>query len=658
MKKFSENKWFSNILVILILIINFILIISSSWEKSAIYDEAVNISSGYIHWKTGNSHVNREHLTSWKLFVTAPLLFLKLKTPNNLDINQYEIGDKFLYNNNVSADTILHVTRITNAIGAIILGFFIYKWAFILWGYYGAILSLILYVLSPNMSAWAGVVNTDFGLTVLVFLSVFMFWLYLRNPSTKKLFLTGILFGLAQSTKVSALLLYPLFLFLGIFWIKYRKEKTFPMILISIIKIFIIGFFVLSITYIFSGLPNYFAGVNQIFNSMKEGRDVFINGNIYRYGVWYYYLFALMIKNPVPFLILLFWVVSYVYSLKKDPNLKIVIIFLSVVPIVWLMIASLSKSQLGIRYILPIYPFIFVLLGIISKSLNNPKKYILAFLIIWMVINNVKIYPHYLTFFNEFIGGSKNGYKYLTNDLDAGQDLKNLAKYLKPGDEIILSYCGCARPEYYGVNPQYRGIISEVLFKTEKMNSLTPKRELLCVSALFLQTATTKEGLVYAWLKEYKPIEIIGNSILVYDITIDTDAHKNLAYAYEKAIDYDAAKREWDRILVIDNKNEESYMGLAGIYITRKEYDKAIKECNLALRNSPDSYMANNMLGQIYGIKGELEKSRFYLERSVQINPNFAGGHYDLAVTYERLKEKTLLQRELAILTKLGYFNK
>lgn len=652
MKKLFENRRFVNTLVLLILIIYFAIVIFSSWEKSAIYDEAVNISSGYIYWKTGNFQINKEHLTFWKLFISLPLLFLRLNIPNNLNANQYEIGNKFLYNNNMSADNVLHITRITNALGVVILGFFIFKWSYFLWGYFGASLSLIFYLLSPSISAQASFVNTDFGLTVLTFLSVYYFWLYLKESSYKNLVITSILFGLAQATKVSALLLYPLFLFLGILTSKGKNLKN---ILISILKIFAIGFIVLSLTYIFYGLPSYFGGISQIFYSVKEGRYVFINGHLYSSGKWYYYLFSFLVKNPLPFLILFFWSIIQICIARKECEIKFNTIFLLTIPIIWFVVASFSHSQLGIRYILPIYPFIFVLMGVIIKKLNLKKISAIICLIIWMTVNNMNVYPHYLTFFNELTGGPKNGYKYLVNDLDGGQDLKGLAKFLMPDDEVILSYYGCAKPEYYSINCQYRGIMSEVIPKTECVNSLNPKRELLAVSASFLQTAHTKKGLVYGWLnKKYIPLQIIGNTIFVYDITNDINAHKNIAYSAMERNEFSVAKREWQRILVIEPKNEEALFQLANIYAIKTLYERAIKKCQEVLKINPESFNAYNLLGQIYGQQGKINESRLCLERAIKVNPNFAEAHYNIAVTYKNMGKDLLSNKAMAKALKLN----
>ncbi|OGS46117.1 MAG: hypothetical protein A2539_03240 [Elusimicrobia bacterium RIFOXYD2_FULL_34_15] len=663
MKKFFENIKFINGLIILILTINFSVVVFSSYRnKSATYDEAVDLSIGYIYWRTGNFQINPEHLTFWKLFVSAPLLLLKLNIPDKLNEYQYEIGNKFLYSNKISADKILLIGRATNAIGAIILGFFIFKWSYLLWGYFGAFLSLIFYMFCPNISAWAGLISTDFGLTVFVFLSVFAFWAYLNKPSTTKLFLTGILFGLAQASKVSAILLYLLFLYFGIFWTYYKKENTSFKIIKSVFKIFIIGFGVLALTYMFFGLPNYFIGVKAILTTMKEGRNIFINGKYYQFGVWYYYLFAFLIKTPISLLLLISFSIWQGFSLKKDMNIKLNIIFLVTIPIIWIIVNSLSKTQLGLRYILPIYPFIFVFIGITLKNFNSKTKYIIPLLIVWIVINNIKVYPNYLTFFNEFAGGPKNGYKYLVGpDLDIGQDLKGLAKFLKPDEELILSYYGNAKPEYYGLKPQYLCIVSEA-HNENYLNSIHPKRRLFAISASIMQMLNLRVNnsnkTDFQWLKKYNPIKIIGNTIFVYDITNDINAYEHIAEIYLSVKLLNIAEREYQRILLLDPTNEKALLGISLFYAENNLYEKAIMNCKKVLFKNPNSYEAYNVLGQIYNLENKLQEAIKYLKKSIVINPNQAEVHFNLALIYMKLENYDFAKKENAIAQSLEPSNK
>ena len=63
--------------------------------------------------------------------------------------------------------------------------------------------------------------------------------------------------------------------------------------------------------------------------------------------------------------------------------------------------------------------------------------FILSLAIFWIVLIPILNYPGYVSYFNESIGGSKNGYKYVTDsNTDWGQDLKRLKIFLDENPQI------------------------------------------------------------------------------------------------------------------------------------------------------------------------------------------------------------------------------
>ena len=72
-----------------------------------------------------------------------------------------------------------------------------------------------------------------------------------------------------------------------------------------------------------------------------------------------------------------------------------------------------------------------------SKILNFKLQfYILIFTVCiltgWYVFENISVYPYYLTYFNQTVGGPSGGYRYVVDsNLDWGQDLRRLADWTK-----------------------------------------------------------------------------------------------------------------------------------------------------------------------------------------------------------------------------------
>ncbi len=205
---------------------------------------------------------------------------------------------------------------------------------------------------------------------------------------------------------------------------------------------------------------------------------------------------------------------------RKDKNHKAKIVLLT--PVFVLIAFALStRINLGIRYLLPIFPLLYVFMSflaekieikhlkeLINKKINMDTVFSSIFILLigWYMISSVMTYPYYLTYFNELVGGPKNGMRYLTDsNLDWGQDMKRLTKYVERNniDKIRVDYFGSGLPEYY--------LKDRYISWTE---SKTPEKGYYAISVTYFQQARTQNQ--YEWLKDEKPITTIGHSILIF----------------------------------------------------------------------------------------------------------------------------------------------
>jgi hypothetical protein len=199
------------------------------------------------------------------------------------------------------------------------------------------------------------------------------------------------------------------------------------------------------------------------------------------------------------------------------------------------MVSINSNLNIGIRHLLPVYPFTIILVSaMIIKWLNSSQcpengsrdirlgKYLLlGGLLIWQALSVVSIFPHFLAYFNELVGGPNNGYLYVVDsNLDWGQDLKRLVKWVEKNKlkKIYLDYFGGGDPKYY-LGEKY------LPWEGKKNPKEFPKGNYLAVSANQLQGGRGKaiRGFdqptdYYMWLNRYQPITKIGYSIFVYYI--------------------------------------------------------------------------------------------------------------------------------------------
>jgi hypothetical protein len=151
----------------------------------------------------------------------------------------------------------------------------------------------------------------------------------------------------------------------------------------------------------------------------------------------------------------------------------------------------------------------------------------------WYVLSSILVFPHYLAYFNELVGGPDNGHRYLVDsNLDWGQDLKGLKRYMDEQgiDRIWLSYFGQARPDYYGI--RYNYLPSYDIFDAKNVDrsvihvsSLPLLRGTVAISATLLQSQgeilSTGFGPHPIYFEQYRrltPVAKIGYSIFVFRI--------------------------------------------------------------------------------------------------------------------------------------------
>ena len=195
------------------------------------------------------------------------------------------------------------------------------------------------------------------------------------------------------------------------------------------------------------------------------------------------------------------------------------IYYILIIPIIVYMVFSITSNlNLGVRHLMPIYPFIFILVAgavtkIKFKQAFRNYVYVICLVLIMAiyVVTAFITWPHYLSYFSELIGGAKNGNQYLMDsNLDWGQDLKNLKYYVNEHEEIDELYCmvsGWSGPAYYDI-PCLN------LPTNEQIDNYPDLSGYIAISISYLQ----REDKIYSWLWEYQPIDQIGYTIYIYNI--------------------------------------------------------------------------------------------------------------------------------------------
>jgi hypothetical protein len=273
---------------------------------------------------------------------------------------------------------------------------------------------------------------------------------------------------------------------------------------------------------------------------LGTGHDAFFLGEYSQQGWWSYFPVAFLIKTPLGTLILL---LASVLLLRKGKALGRRDALFLVLPVLAFTAATMrSKVDVGIRYLLPIYPFLFVLAARVATISWRPAwlgPILLGLPLLLNAVSVLRIVPHHLAYFNELIGGPAEGYRYLgDSNIDWGQDLIGLKAYLERENVpmLYLSYFGTALPEGYGIRYQEAPACSPVTWPKRVSQELPAgmDRELLAISVTCLQGTYFQNKDLYRWLYHRKPVATVGYSIQVYDLTGDAEAHLQMAEVYER----------------------------------------------------------------------------------------------------------------------------
>ncbi|MCB9422821.1 MAG: hypothetical protein H6667_23680 [Ardenticatenaceae bacterium] len=184
----------------------------------------------------------------------------------------------------------------------------------------------------------------------------------------------------------------------------------------------------------------------------------------------------------------------------------------------------MSSLNIGYRHILPVLPFAFVLAGQYGRSLTQSRPRKIACRSVGLAHRRVAVvYPDYLTYFNETVGGARGGKRLPgRSDLEWGQDLPRLRAYLAENEisEVFLSYFGTTPPEHYGIRyrplPAWppRGIPGQLAYHPDY-----PLPGVYAISAANLVGARFEDAPgTFAWFKLQEPLAVIGNSIYLYRV--------------------------------------------------------------------------------------------------------------------------------------------
>jgi hypothetical protein len=270
----------------------------------------------------------------------------------------------------------------------------------------------------------------------------------------------------------------------------------------------------------------YARGLTFILGALHgEGFSGYMLGHKIAGRVPGYYPLAWAIKFPIPLQILMLAGLAALLARIRERKAGAAEAFIWGSAALYFGSAVFSSFHIGFRHVLPALPF-FILGGGFALARwggRRPVRIAAAACMAWLVAGSLAIYPNGISYFNEWIGGPANGWKYLADsNVDWGQNLPDLADLMKrrqiPSVKCFLF--GLDPPERYlkpgSWDPQPWPFSPDSALPRRLQPP--PGYYALSINALagFLAPPGYEDYLAYFRVRE--PIGRAGYSIFVYEV--------------------------------------------------------------------------------------------------------------------------------------------
>ncbi|MDR1384286.1 MAG: glycosyltransferase family 39 protein [Planctomycetaceae bacterium] len=427
-------------------------------NSSSNHDEAANVVGGLAIWKYGRFDLYCVNPPITRMMASLPIA--RLERPD-VDWTLYEehvesdkvgsrpefsLGLGFVRRNTENLRWYLFIARLSCLPFWLAGCYFIQRWAKELYGEWAGLTALTLWCFSPNLLTWGSMVMPDLPATSLGLMAGYFFWKWLRIPENGNAFVAGVTLGLALLTKLTWVILLPLFPLLWIIWSFFHTGKRSWKLWSSqsgqMFLLLTISLFVLNLGYGFEGtltkighyqfasrmlagkdsvveeqhggnllaettfasIPvpfprNYIVGIDLQKVDFEKGLSSYLNGQWSNHGWWYYYLECAALKIPLGtwglgILALVFSIIARTPKKTECPEQNVhwldeMILLLPAI-ILLIFVSSQTGFSRHFRYVLPAFPFFFIGISRIAEiSVKKGKifKITVVGLLVWSIMS-------------------------------------------------------------------------------------------------------------------------------------------------------------------------------------------------------------------------------------------------------------------------------
>jgi hypothetical protein len=449
-------------------------------------DEFAHVPAGYAHAATGRFDVHSKNPPLAKLLLALPGVVgggVAVPEPreNPFAWGPWHYGRRFMDANAARYLEIFFRARAVAVAATLAAAGLLFAWARALFGERAACVSTALFLLCPTILAHGHLATLDAITLFAVLASAFAVRRAVLVPSLARWLVAGVVWGLALLCKFTALLLLPAYVALAL----YARRPEWRRGAGELAALALAALLVVNAGMAFRGtgeplggfrfgsdfarglqgalpawlpvpLPrDYVRGLDAVQRDVEHGEfPAYLRGEWSREGWWYYEAVALLVKTPEPVLALLFACPFFV-SRARLPRRELAA-WLAPLAAVGLAMTGLNRLNIGLRYLLPIFPFLFLAIAACFARPGRAPALVAGLAVAYSAATALAVHPAHLAYFNPLSGGPANGHRWLLDsNLDWGQDLYRLPAALAERgvrEPVKLLYFGHVDPRLYGID--------------------------------------------------------------------------------------------------------------------------------------------------------------------------------------------------------------
>jgi MFS family permease len=425
-----------------------------AWKAAAAggptFDEVSHLPAGYSYVRDGKITLNPQHpplvkrlagasVWLWRKDLAMDRRFLDGTPPPPKPgelAPEWEFGRRFLFDqpddrDHAMAGEILRRGRLPNVIGFALLQALVFLWSRSLFGNLGGLVSLALSAVCPNLIAHSALVTFDAPLATAYLGAVYAFWRWVERPGAVRLVIAGAALGIALAVKFSAVFLFPTLAALLALQAWRGGRGTWVRWSLGALGAGAVAALVLWACYGFPRDPGFYLdGLRRVNADHNPDMRGYLQGKFFKGTDWSYFLVALAVKVPLGSLVVLQLALVGLVLRRHSPVREA---FLLLPPLVFLGAMTFLSDPMGVRYVIPILPFLFVFAGRVAWSFPRGHWWGAACLaiLVWSGVSTWRQSPHFLGIFNELAGGTERGDEWLDDsNLDWGGGLPALRSWL------------------------------------------------------------------------------------------------------------------------------------------------------------------------------------------------------------------------------------